>query len=236
MPKTSDCFLESQALARSILQKPHFLISLEGAVGRVAHNSPYWKRTDEVPHESHGPYNPTLSLSLSGAEDSCQSEDRRTRGKSYKAPQKKRGRGGGGGRMGGGGTDIIKSKRLVANARRYGSKETLLIFRGLDNGRACPSLSLPRRLAWPRCHREWWTDRWRDGGMQAEEEEENKCIVLGAENGVLWRGQIAYVGEQGAEKDRGRWKLAEEEGGKEGEDGGGGEEEEVFDFYTTVLK
>lgn len=49
------------------------------------------------------------------------------------------------------------------------------------------------------------TDGWRDGGLEAEEEEEeNKCIVLGAENGVLWRGQIAYVGEQGAEKDRGR--------------------------------
>lgn len=59
------------------------------------------------------------------------------------------------GRGEGGGTDIIKSKRLVANAQRSGSRETLLIFRGLDNGRACPGLSLPRRLAWPRCHREW---------------------------------------------------------------------------------
>lgn len=213
MPKTSDCFFKSQALARSISQKPHFLISLEGAVGRVEHNSPYWKRTDEVPHESHGPYNPTLSPSPSLVLRTLVRVKPWGRGGNHiKCPPKKEG----------GVVEAVGREGGVARGDWHhqiqkvsGQRSAQRLKRNtidIPGAWQWPSLSQPLSPSSPGMAEmsqtdRGATDRWRDGGMQAEEEE-NKCIVLGVENGVLWRGQIAYVGEQGAEKDRGRWKLA----------------------------
>lgn len=89
------------------------------------------------------------------------------------------------------GPDIIKSERLLANARPSCSRKTLLIFRGFGRGQ-WPGLSVPLSLiAW---HGRDVTESTkqmdggieRDGGMGEEEEvEENKRIVLGVEKGVL---------------------------------------------------
>lgn len=86
------------------------------------------------------------------------------------------------------GPDIIKSKRLLANARRCCSRKTLLIFRGFGWGQ-WQGLCLPFSLiAW---HGRDVTESTKqmDGGIEKGwrdvGEEENKYIVLRVEKGVL---------------------------------------------------
>lgn len=157
-----------------------------------------------MPVESHA-YNTILYCHLCRGPWDLVRVEPGGRRKSYKGPKKKRG------------PDIIKSERLLANARRCCSRKTLLIFRGFGPGTMAGPVppSLPHSLAWQRCHREHQTNGWRDRkGRRDVEEEKNKRIVLRVEKGVLWTRQIAYVGEwgggreRGARKDRERWNLA----------------------------
>lgn len=104
------------------------------------------------------------------------------------------------------GPDIIKSERLLANARRCCSRKTLLIFRGFGRGQ-WQGLCLPFSLiAW---HGRDVTESTKqmDGGIEKGwrdvGEEENKRIVLMVEKGVLWTRQIAYVGEWGGGREGG---------------------------------